>query len=275
MPQPPSPTMRKRRLGEELRKLREASGVAAEQAAAELDCSVAKIRHIEGGRNAPSKSDLTVLCNLYGAGADVHAVLEEIRKSASKPGWWSTYRLPKWLQTYVGAEADAHTVSNFELELIPGLLQTEAYARALHELVGASDIGRKVAARGKRQERLTAEDDPLTLHAIISEAALRRLNGAEFGKQQFRHLITMAERPNIHLQVLPFSVGLHVSLSGGFVLLDFDPEVSMPAGYLEYAAGGQLVDDPVVVGTLRERFATLREQAMSERDSVDFIREWA
>src|SRR5689334_12113194 len=97
MPQPPSPTMRKRRLGDELRKLREASGVQAEQAAAELDCSVGKIRHIEGGRNAPSKSDLTVLCNLYGASAEVHAVLEEIRKSAAKPGWWSTYRLPKWL----------------------------------------------------------------------------------------------------------------------------------------------------------------------------------
>jgi transcriptional regulator with XRE-family HTH domain len=266
--------MRKRRLGDELRKLRETSDVAAEQAAAELDCSVAKIRHIEGGRNAPSKSDLTVLCKLYGASDDVHAVLEEIRKSASKPGWWSTYRLPKWLQTYVGAEADAHTVSNFELELIPGLLQTEAYARALHELVGATDIGRKVAARAKRQERLTT-DDPLTLHAVISEAALRRLNGADFGKEQFRHLIAMAERPNIHLQVLPFSAGLHVSLSGGFVLLEFDPEVSLPAGYLEYAAGGQLVDDPVVVRTLTERFATLQEHAMSEHDSVDFIREWA
>jgi transcriptional regulator with XRE-family HTH domain len=266
--------MRKRRLGEELRKLREACGVAAEQAAAELDCSVAKIRHIEVGRNAPSKPDLTVLCDLYGASSDVHAVLEEIRKSASKPGWWSTYRLPKWLQTYVGAEADAHTVSNFELELIPGLLQTEAYARALHELVGATDIGRKVAARARRQESLTADDDPLMLHAVISEAALRRLNGADFGKEQFRHLIAMAGRPNIHLHVLPFSAGLHVSLSGGFVLLDFDPDISMPAGYLEYAAGGQLVDDPVVVDTLRQRFATLQEQAMSEHDSVDFIREW-
>lgn len=266
--------MRRRRLGDELRKLREASGVPAERAAAELDCSVGKIRHIEGGRNAPSKSELTVLIGLYGASSDVHSVLEEIRKGAAKPGWWSTYRLPKWLQTYVGAETDAHTVSNLELELIPGLLQTEAYSRAVHELIGATDIDRKVAARAKRQERLTSEENPLTLHAVISEAALRRLADVPFAKEQFRHLVAMSERANVTIRVLPFSVGLHGSLSGGFVVLDFDPEVSLPAGYLEYAAGGQLVDDPDVVRTLASRFAALQEQAMSEKDSAQYIAEW-
>src|SRR5690349_2968952 len=143
--------MRKRRLGDELRQLREVSGVSAEAAAVELDCNVSKIRHIEGGRNAPSKSDLTVLCNLYGASSEIRAVLEDIRQDARQRGWWSTYRLPKWLNAYVGAESDAHTVSTFGLELIPGLLQTEAYARTLQEIGGVVDPEKIVAARAKRQ----------------------------------------------------------------------------------------------------------------------------
>jgi hypothetical protein len=257
-----------------LRKLRDASGVTAEQAAAELDCSVARIRHFETGRNIPRKPELAVLVQLYNASAEVGAVLEEIRRGGAKPGWWSTYRLPKWLQSYVGAETDAHTVRNFELELIPGLLQTEAYARAVHEQAGATDIDRKITARAKRQERLTS-DDPLTLHAIISEAALRRTASTDFAKEQFRHLVAMTKRPNVTIRVLPFSSGIHGSLSGGFVLLDFDPEISMPTGYLEYAAGGQLVDDPDVVRTLSERFATLSNQAMPETDSANYIGEWA
>ena len=176
--------MRKRRLGDELRRLREKSGVPAEQAATELDCTVGKIRHIEGGRNAPSKSDLTVLCGLYGASKGVHAVLESIRKGASQRGWWSTYKLPKWLHLYVGAESDAHTVRMFALEVIPGLLQTEAYMRELHDIAGLANFDKLVEARLKRQERLLSED-PLTLHAVISEAAIRRVASTNSARNSF------------------------------------------------------------------------------------------
>jgi transcriptional regulator with XRE-family HTH domain len=267
------PTMRKRRLGSELRKLREVAGVAAERAAAELDCNVSKIRHVEGGRNAPSKSDLKALCELYGASANVHAVLEDIRKGASKPGWWSTYRLPRWLNAYVGAESDARTVSTFGLELIPGLLQTEAYARAVHEVVGIANPEKVVKARVKRQERLS-EEIPLTLNAVVSEGAIRRAAGADFAKEQFQHLLDMAAKPNVSLRILPFSAGLHTSMSGGFTLLEFDPEVGQPTGYLEYVGAGQLVDDPDIVRSMAARFAGLQGQAASEEDTADFISEW-
>lgn len=274
MPQVPSPTTRKRRLGAELRRLRDGSGVAAEAAAQELDCSVAKIRHVEGGRNAPSKSDLKVLVELYGGDAETLGALESIRKEASRPGWWSTMRLPKWLQSYVGAETDAHTVNACQLELVLGLLQIPAYARAMHEFAGLSDFDRRLAALAKRQERLTAEDNPLRLNAVISEGALRRLASEDFAKAQYRHLLTMSERSNVSLRVLPFSAGLHPSMSGGFVLLDFEPDISLPACYFEYMAGGQLVDDPALVQGMSTKFAELQRTAMSEQDSYHFIAEW-
>lgn len=274
MPRVPSPTMRRRRLGDELRKLREAANVRAEIAAAELDCSLAKIRHIEGGRNAPKKPELIALAKLYGVDDDVYAALEGIRQEAAKPGWWSTARLPPSLQTYVGAESDADVVQNFALELIPGLLQVEEYARDVHVLQDAADIDKKIDVRIRRQQRLVADEDPLALNAVFSEAALRRLVNASYAKAQLRHLLAMAERPNITIQILPFSAGLHASMNGGFVLLKFDPAVSMPAAYLEYVAGGDFVDDQAVVSRIAERFATLRELAMSEEESVHFIREW-
>jgi len=266
--------MRRRRLGGELRRLREAAGIDVEAAAAELDCSVGKIRHIENGRNAPRKPELTALVNLYGIAEDQHVVFEEIRREAARPGWWSQARLPTWLQTYVGAETDAHTVSTFTLELIPGLLQIEPYARTVHEIEGLVDIDRKVAARVRRQQRLVADEYPLTLNAVISEATLHRVANAPFAKDQFRHLLTMGQRANITVRILPFSAGLHVSLNGGFILLEFDPEVSLTAAYVEYAVGGDLVDDQVVVARMAEKFATLRELAMSEEESAHFIREW-
>ena len=277
VPQPPGPAVLKKRLGDELRKLRTAASITVAQAATELGCSEGKVRHMELGRNVPSKPDLTVLMTLYGADAEVHAALEELRQAANQRGWWSAYRLPPWLQNYVGMEADASVISNFELELIPGLLQTEAYARATHtrtaHLLTPPEIDRKVAARLKRQERLTARE-PATLHAVISEAALHRVRGTDYAADQYRRLVAMSERPNVTINVLPFSKGLHDSLSGGFFLLDFPPGVSAPVAYFEYAISGQMEDDQQIVARLRDVFATLREQSLGAEESTQFISEW-
>lgn len=274
MPQAQSPTTRKRRLGGELRRLRNAAGVTAETAAAELDCSLAKIRHLEGGRNAPGKSDLRALLDLYGADEEIRGVLEAIRKEAAKPGWWSTMRLPKWLASYVGAETDAHTVSTFQLELVPGLLQIESYIRSLYSVADGADVDRHISTRARRQERLRATENPLQLNVVISEAVLHRIAAAEYAKEQFRHLIDMSGLPNVTLRVLPFSAGLHTSMAGGFVLLDFDPDVALPACYFEYVGGGQLVDIDDVVKRMAAKFAELQQMAMSEEDSIALIAEW-
>lgn len=270
--------MLKRRLGDQLRVLRVKAGVTVSQTAAELGCGEGKVRHMENGRNVPSKPDLTVMIALYGAAATEHETLEELRKAASSRGWWSAYRLPSWLHNYVGLEADATLIRNFEVELIPGLLQIPEYAREVHELGGpkilaSDDVERKVAARLKRQE-LLAGDDAVTHHAVISEAALHRLKETEYAEAQYRHLIDMAERPNITIVVLPFSKRLHLSMAGGFILLDFPPNVSPPVAYYDHATGGQLVHDTEDVKRMSEVYAELTALSMSADDTVAFIAEW-
>ncbi len=174
MPKEAGPPTRRRQLGRELRRLREASGLRRLDAAHALGCSESRISHIETGRYGVRKPDLEVLLRLYDS-LDSHEQLEEIRLQGTKRGWWATYRLPEHLQAYIGLEDDAITVRSFALEAIPGLLQTDAYARLLYTIQPRSSgqIDRHVAARMKRQARLTAPD-PLVLSVVISEAGLLR-----------------------------------------------------------------------------------------------------
>jgi len=273
----PGPALLKRRLGEELRRLRLAADVTVAQTAAELGSSEAKVRHLENGRNVPSKPDLTVMIGLYHAPAEVHHDLEELRQTATRRGWWSSYRLPGWLHNFVGMEADASLIRNFELELIPGLLQTEAYAREIHNLgqhlQDPKVVDRMVKARLRRQDLLTQEQ-PAELRAIISEAALHRLRGSDFAADQYRHLLAMADRPNVTITVLPFAKRLHQSMSGGFTLLSFPDDSSAPVAYSDYAFGGQMEHEPNVVAQLSEVYEELAELALSEQDSAEFLGYW-
>jgi transcriptional regulator with XRE-family HTH domain len=275
----PGPTMRRRQLGAQLRRLREAAGLRMEDAAAVLDCARSRISHIETGRNAVRKPDLEVLLRLYGA-LDRLETLEELRREGTKRGWWATYRLPEWLQAYIGMEADAASVRGFELELVPGLLQSEAYARAVHiaghHMTPTAEVERRVEARMQRQARLTAPD-PLQLSVVVSEAALQRVLAlpTEVANDQLERLATYAELPNVTLHVLPFSIGVHRSMSGSFTLLSFDPEVAPDIAYQEYAIGGHLVDDQGVVGLLCSLYDELRDQALGADESLAFVSELA
>jgi transcriptional regulator with XRE-family HTH domain len=273
----PGPAVLKKRLGEELRSLRLAADVTIAQVASELGCQEGKVRHIESGRTPPSKPDLTVMIGLYGAPAEVHQALEELRQAATTKGWWASYRLPPWLQNYVGMEADASLIRIFALELVPGLLQIEAYAHEVHTLgpkiMEPAMIDKRVAARLKRQERLTAEDPP-TFHAVISEAALHRLRGAQYAAEQYRHLLAMAKRPNITVNVLPFSQRLHQCMAGGFTLLDFPAGVSAPIAYFDYAIAGQLEPEAKIVSQLSDVYNQLIERSLGDKDSAEFIAEW-
>ncbi|GDY31577.1 DUF5753 domain-containing protein [Gandjariella thermophila] len=159
--------------------------------------------------------------------------------------------------------------------MIPGLLQTEAYARAVHVLARhmtePAGVDRKVSVRMRRQQRLTAEQDSLEFHAVISEAALRRIADTDLAEEQLRHLLAMAERPNVSVRVLPFRTGLHESMSGSFVLLDFAPEVSLPVAFQEYAVGGHLVDDQDVVAELSTLFDHLGRQSLDDEEAARLI----
>lgn len=269
-----SPTLRRKTLGAELRRLRIERGASIEEIAKLLGCSSGKVSHFETGRNAPSKAELIVLMGHYNVPTEQQAVLEETREEARKRGWWSTYRLPSWFQDYVGMEADAIRVRTFELELIPGLLQTESYARAINvigsHMTEPSEVDRKVAARLRRQSRLH-EPEPLQVHAVISEAALHRCADPAIARDQMAHLIETSEKPNITIQVLPFSAGFHESVSGSFALLDFPPDTWPSSAYQEYAVGGHLVDDVGAVTALDTVFRRLSTRALSEQESKELI----
>jgi hypothetical protein len=181
-------------------------------------------------------------------------------------GWWSTARLPEPLAKYVGLESESSSVRSFELELIPGLLQTEAYARELHILRGThtpDDLDRRVKARLRRQERLTSSSDPLQLCAVLSEAALHRcIRYPSVAQEQFSQLIDWARLPHIDIRVLPFGVGLHRGMAGAFSLLSFPDGLLPDAGWQENPLGGHVIEDPTDVQFLATLFEELRGQAL-------------
>jgi transcriptional regulator with XRE-family HTH domain len=270
------PTMRRNQLGRQLRELREAAGLRMEDAATALDCSRSRISHIETGRYGVRKPDLEVLLRLYGA-LDRLDTLEELRREGTKRGWWSTYRLPEWLQAYIGFEDDAVAVRSFSLELIPGLLQTEAYAHAIHlgRPMSSDEVSRRVAARMQRQARLVAPE-PVEFFAVFSEGALNRTLGmGEVGIGLLAHIAATAVQPNVSVQVLPFAAGAHPSMAGSFTLLDFAEGVSPPIAYQEYAVGGHLVDDQNAVQQLSGLYDQLREQSLGCDESLAMISELA
>ncbi|MDN5913915.1 MAG: helix-turn-helix domain-containing protein [Pseudonocardia sp.] len=271
------PTMRKRQLGSQLRRLRTDAGVSSEVAAAELDCARSKISHMETGRNAPRKPELKALLELYGAPADAYATLEALRIESGERGWWSTFKLPNWFSVYVGLEADASTMWSFAGETIPGLMQTIDYNRSTHQatphLAKPGEVDRLVEARRRRSLRLSTAP-LLDYRAVISEAAVRRAVGlGEVGAAQLEHLIKLAEQENVGLQILPLAAGLHASLGGSFVLLDFGGvDVAPPTAFQEFATSGEVADDQEIVASLTAAWNLLHEQALSEDDSLSWLR---
>ncbi len=264
--------MRRRQLGLALREVREQASLTMEELGARLDLSRSAIGAFESGRNLPSQPVLQAILRECGA-LEKFDVLNELRKDAKKPGWWSTHRMPQWLKAYVGYEDDALTAKSFSLELVPGLLQTEEYAREVHSLhpLPEEEIERRVAARLRRQQRLTGPH-PLALTAVVSEGALRRLLAEpEMALAQLRQLASRAELPNVALRVLPFSAGLHLSMTGSFTVLEFAPGVSSPIAYQEYAGYGHLVDDQDVIRELSDMYDQLEAQALDERRSLGMI----
>lgn len=275
----PGPTIRRKQLGIELRRLREAAGVTRPAAAAALKCSPARIGHIEVGKQALGYAELVVLLrDHYGADDVTLTALEELRQEAAKRGWWSTYALPEWLAGYVGLEYDATSVRTFELELIPGLLQTEGYARLLHSYSGrltTKDVDRRVAARMQRQARL-AGPDPLALTAVVSESALVRCaRHTSVAADQLAQLVERAQWPNIELRVLPFDEGVHPGVSGAFSLLRFPDRLLPDAAHQEYAVGGHVVDDQTAVAQLDTLFGELRDRSLGANESLALITQLA
>ncbi|WP_189054394.1 helix-turn-helix domain-containing protein [Longimycelium tulufanense] len=267
--------LQRRRLGLELRALREAARLTAQEAGQHIGRSHATISNIERGKHRVTKTDLSALLELYDATPELRALLHNLRSETPRRGWWATYRLPSWFETYVGFESEAALVREFELELVPGLMQTPGYARAVHvvgsHLTAPDEVGPQVAARLQRQRRLFA-NPPLTLHAVVSEAAVRRVvGGRKTMAEQLEHVLELAELDNVRFQVLPFAAGEHASMAGTMVLLRFPEKHDADLAYIDHALGGHMIDSPYEVATLGVLLDALQDAALSTRKSRELV----
>lgn len=236
MPDRPAPSVRARQLARELRRLREAAQLTGEAAAAQLGWSSAKVSRIETARSLITVSDLRRLLDLYGARETDVDRLEDLARTSRERGWWDTYvgDAPVEFATYLGLETEATGLSLYSAVVVPGLLQTEEYARALIKsllLMPPAEAERLVQLRRIRQDRVyRAHEAPLILHIVLDESALRRqVGGPDVLRDQLKQLIRAADLPNVELRVLPYSAGAHPAVSGGFHIFKFprlgDPEI--------------------------------------------------
>ena len=270
------PTVLRILLGAQLRRLREAAGISREDAGYQIRASGSKISRLELGRVSFKERDVSDLLEFYGVSDQSQRDgLLQLAKEANSPAWWQKYNdvVPDWFAVYVGLEEAAQLIRLYEVQFVPGLLQTEDYARAVITLgapgVTPEEVERRVALRLGRQKLLTRENAP-RLWAVIDEAALRRpIGGRDVLRAQLERLISAAGEPNITLQVMPFLYGGHAAEGGAFTIMRF-PEADLPdMVYMEQLTGALYLDKPEDV----ERYAAVMERLSVAGTSPDRTQE--
>lgn len=243
------PTVLRMLLGAQLRRLRESNGVTREAAGWEIRASESKISRMELGRVGFKERDVSDLLTLYGVtDPEDRAALLALARDANTPGWWHRYGdvLPNWFQSYLDLEAAAAMIRAYEVQFVPGLLQTADYARAVilidHARAAAQEIERRVTLRVSRQ-RLLHRPNPPQLWAVVDEAVLRRpIGGVDVMRGQIAHLLEATKLPNVRLQVISFEAGAHAGAGGAFTLLRF-PEQDLPdVVYMEQLTSALYLD---------------------------------
>ncbi|MFE4451254.1 helix-turn-helix domain-containing protein [Streptomyces sp. NPDC056796] len=276
MPTNVNPTVRRRRLGQELRRLREIKGMTAEEVAERLLVSQSKISRLENGRRSISQRDVRDLCGVYEV--EDHRVVDslmQMAKDSRQQGWWHAFGdIP--YSVYIGLETDAESLRVYEPQVVPGLLQTRSYAEAL--INGAlpeappSDIEKRVNVRARRQDRVNAPEHPLRLWAVIDESALRRLVG---GKQvmidQLEHLIEQSQLPHVTVQVLPFEMGAHPGINGQYAILEFPDAADSSVVYIEGVTSDLYLEKANDVQRYSVMYEHLRAQALNVDQTRQFI----
>ncbi|HEY1624089.1 MAG TPA: helix-turn-helix transcriptional regulator [Streptosporangiaceae bacterium] len=272
------PTAQRLVLGGHLRRLREARGITAEMAAETIRGSHSKISRMEHGRVGFKERDVADLLTLYGViDGEERAALLNLAREANLPGWWHAYSdiLPTWVEPYVGLEAAASIIRTYQIQFIPGLLQTDEYARALIGQGSApSDeaVARSTELRVSRQEILHGPNAP-QLWVVLDEGALRRpVGGRSIIRGQVQHLLTMAEHPSVTIQVLPFSSGAHSAMGGPFTILRFAEPDLQDVVYIEQLTSALYLDKPTEVDSYLEVMEQLCLQAEPAASTPDLLR---
>jgi len=239
-------------LGAQLRSLREAKRLSLEEAGNVIRASHSKISRLETGRVGFKDRDIVDLLTYYGVTDEKQRQeLRELAVRANSPGWWHDYAdvLPSWFEDYVGLEEAASQIRAYEVQFVPGLLQTEDYARAVIMLgySNPKEINRRVKLRMARQAILSRPNPP-SLWVVLDEAVLRRpIGGHATMRAQLKHLIEMSPRPHVTVQVLPFKAGGHAAAGGAFSLLRFAEHDLSDVVFLEQLNSAQYLDKPDVV----------------------------
>ncbi|QHC18908.1 MULTISPECIES: helix-turn-helix transcriptional regulator [unclassified Streptomyces] len=280
-----TPALCRLQLGSELRQLRSVAGLKSTQVVRRLIWSPSKLTRLETGENASVEpSDVMALCEIYGASEEKKAMLLGYAAvTKTKQDWWQSaaYRpvIGPGFKAFLGLEATASALHTYECEFVPGLLQTEAYIRVIHqrahEKLGADEVDALVAVRTTRQEVLRREEAPLKFTAIINEAVLRRrVGGRKVMQDQLQHIADLADSmPNVRVQVIPFGLGSHSGMNGPFVVLHFpDRAVLKPIVYLENLADAWVTRREDTVERYSEAFTDLSALAPGHQESLSMIR---
>ncbi|MBD0844308.1 MULTISPECIES: helix-turn-helix domain-containing protein [unclassified Streptomyces] len=271
-----NPTVRRRRLGQELRRLREVKGMTAEEVAERLLVSQSKISRLENGRRSISQRDVRDLCGVYEV-EDQRIVesLMQMAKDSRQQGWWHAFGDVPY-SVYIGLETDAASLRVYDPQVVPGLLQTPQYAEAL--IAGAlpetapTEIEKRVQVRMRRQERISTEENPLRLWTVMDEAALHRVvGGPSLMRDQLEYLVEQSQLPHVTVQVIPFDMGAHPGINGQYAILEFPDAADSSVVYIEGVTSDLYLEKPNDVQKYSVMYEHLRAQALNVDQSRQFI----
>jgi hypothetical protein len=271
-----SPTARRRRLAIELKKLREKSALTCAQVGEALDWSGSKVNRMETGSGRVQPSDVEGLCRFYGTTDELREFLKSLAREAKTRGWWQVHGsgVPEWFNIYIGLEQDASTFRQYQCELIPGLMQTEAYTSELHRTgahMSAEDIDRAVQVRMERQAMLRRPDAP-DAWFIVNEGALRHVIGdPALMREQLERVLESAELPTVTLQVLPFDSGTYPA-TGSFTMLGFPAPEDPDLVYRDGITDAVYLEGEHHVREYTRAFDGLRAAALSPQRSTQLIK---
>jgi transcriptional regulator with XRE-family HTH domain len=271
-----TPTIQRRRLGLALRRARESAGKTQDDAAAKIDAAASKVSRLELGQSGIKLTDLSILLKFYGVTGEEAESMKDLARAGRQRGRWSGYRgvIPDWFRQYVDLEADASEIRWYQTEVVPGILQTEDYIRAMNSTgqprVTDSEVDRQVKVRLERQAVLDHPDTSLWF--ILSESALRRnIGNSKIMHDQLRHLAEVAQRPNVELQVLPFNAQTFGAAWVGFTILRFDNDAGSDVVYLEDYTDADYLDHPDAVREYTRLWSRLQAAASGPVESRNLI----
>lgn len=271
-----SPTIKKRRLSDILVAKREALGMTKSQVAKRLRWSEGKITYIERRKwIRPDPRDVEDLCELYQVDQREREAMVELAEQARERGWWRRYN-DVFRDDFAGLEAGASLIRTFETTLIPGLLQVPSYIELVTRSSGiteSKDVERHVAARTERQRILSRQESPTRLDAVIDEAAILRIADPTIRTEQLKHIVGMARRRNIQVQILRIADGLYAGAGEVFTYLEFPDDADRDIVYLETAIDDRMLEEPDELARYRTRFEKLRDAAISPTATVAHLRE--